>query len=1122
MQCLHCQYENLPDAVFCEGCGTKLARSCPQCQTDNRLSSKFCRKCGTTLTPPTPAMDQISAETPVVPRAAGSGAMEAERRQLTVMFCDLVGSTPLAERLDPEDYREVVRAYQQTCVEVIERFDGYIARYMGDALLVYFGYPQAHEDDALRAVRAGLGLLAALPALNAQLHRTLSMLRDWPLQIRVGLHTGFVLLEEIGAGASREHMAVGETPNLAARLQGIAEPDTVVLSPVTARLVEGYVVTENLGARALKGVALPVQVYRCLRETTAQDRLDVAVTKGLTPLVGREQEIGLLHERWERVKDGAGQVVMLRGEAGIGKSRLVHMLKEHIGREAHVRIEWRCSPYYQQSALYPVVEHLQRLFQWSRDDFPQEKLRKLEAAIKPYGFPLAEVVPLLASLLSLSLPDHYAPLAMTPQRQKQKTLEVLLTWLLKETEQQPVRFIMEDLHWVDPSSMELLSLLVDQAPTVRILILLTFRPDFLPPWASRSHVTQIALSRLPRRQVQTMVERITGGKALPVEVLRQLVDKTDGVPLFVEELTKMVLESGLVREQNGHYELTGALPSLAIPSTLQDSLMARLDRLGAAKEVVQLGATLGKEFPYEWLRAVSPLDETSLQQELAQLVDAEFLYQRGLPPRASYFFKHALIQDAAYQSLLRRTRQQYHRQIAQVLVEQFPEIQETQPELVAHHYTEAGLKNEAIGYWQKAGQRAIERSANAEAIHHLRKGLALLETLPDTSERAQHELPLQITLGNALIAAKGYAAQEVEQAYGRARELSQQVGETRRLFSVLSGLFGFYLLRGELQTAREIGEQFFALAQREHNIPRLLWAHWALGVTLFHLGEFVPAREHLEQGIALYNPQEHRSRAFLYGQDTGVACLSYASWLLGLLGYPDQGLQRIREALALAQELSHPFSLAFALTIVALAHQLRWDTLAAQELAEAAIALATEQEFPHWLTISSILQGWTLAEQGQGEKGIAQMRQGLTAHQAMGAELARPWFLALLAEAYGNVGRAEEGLIVLAEALAIAHKNTERFCEAELYRLKGELLLALAEENQVEAESFFRQAIDLARRQHAKSWELRAAMSLGRLWLRQGKKEKARQLLVETYGWFIEGFDTAALKAAKTFLAELI
>jgi predicted ATPase/class 3 adenylate cyclase len=1042
---------------------------------------------------------------------------EAERRQLTVMFCDLVESTALAARLDPEDYREVMRAYQQTCAAVIQRFDATIGQYLGDGLLVYFGYPEAHEDDTQRAVRAGLGIIDAIGLLHARLERD----KDIRLAVRVGIHTGLVVVGKIGAGVRQEQLALGDTPNIAARLQGLAAPDTVVVSPVTYGLVHGFFTCQTLGAQTLKGLPQPLTVYRVLQESGAQSRLAVAAMRGLTPLVGREQEVGLLLGRWAQAKDGMGQVVLLSGEAGIGKSRLAQALEERVGSDGYTRIEFRCSPYYTNNALYPVIEHIERLLRWHRDDGPEAKLDKLEQVLRAYRLPLTEVMPLLAALLSLPHPTRYAPLSVSPQRQRQQTQEALVAWLLVEAERQPVLAVWEDLHWADPSSLEFLGLLIDQAPTARLLTLLTYRLEFRPPWAPRSHVTQLTLTRFTRPQVEAMVERLTGGKALPPEVLQQIVAKTDGVPLFVEELSKAVLESGVLKEADDHYELTAPLPALAIPTTLQDSLMARLDRLVTAKGMAQLGATIGRHFPYDLLHAVAHLDDATLQRELGRLVEAELLYKRGVAPQTTYIFKHALIQEAAYQSLLKRTRQHYHRQIAQMMEERFPESAEAQPELLAHHYTKAGLSMPAMLYWQRAGERAVRRSANLEAISHLTKGLEVLRTLPDTPERSLQELTLQRILGVPLLATKDFAAAEVEHVYARARALCQQVGDTSQIFPVLFGLWGFYEVRGDLQTARELAEQLLALAEREQDPALLLQGHRALGDTLVWLGQFVLARTHLEQGIALYNPQQHRAHAALYGQDPDMGCRSYVARALWMLGYPDQALQKSYEALSLAQELGHPFSLAFALTFVAVLHRFRREVRAAQEQAGALITLASEQGFPFWLAAGTGLEGWVMAAQGRGMEGIAKIHQSMAALQATGAKLARPWHHALLAEAYMNEGQAKQGLNLLTEALATVHETGERFFEAELYRLKGELVLAHSAEDRLEAESCFHQAIAVARHQQAKSLELRAAMSLSRLWQRQGKQTEARKLLAEIYGWFTEGFDTADLQEARALLEEL-
>jgi TOMM system kinase/cyclase fusion protein len=1139
MRCASCGGENPEGLKFCEECGTQLLRVCPSCGQQVGPTAKFCGDCGTTLgAEGKPALakgrKQKGTKTPgQAPRPAArpttarprATAPEAERRQLTVMFCDLVGSTALSEQLDPEELRDVVRAYHETCAGAISHYGGHTAQHLGDGLLVYFGYPAAREDDAQRAVRTGLEILAGLPPLNVRLPSTIRARLPHPMQVRIGVHTGLVVIGEIGSSEKREILALGETPNIAARLQGLAEPDTIVISAATYRLVEGLFACEDRGSPELKGVAAPLRLYRVVKEEEAQSRFQVVARKGLTPLVGREHEYGLLRERWERVKDGTGQIVLLSGEPGIGKSRLVEALKETVEHEGARCLELRCSPYAQSSALHPVIEHLHRVLQFRPDESPEEKLRKLVGVA--HASPLqTEALPLLAALLSLPHPEGHPSITLSPQKQKEKTHEVLVAWLCAEARQQALTYAWEDLHWADPSTLELLTFLLAQVPTTRLLVVLTYRPEFTPSWGSHSYLSQLTLSRLGQPQVEEMVEKVTGGKALPKEVVRQIASKTDGVPLFVEELTKMVVESDLVTEVHGHYELSGPLPPLAIPSTLQDSLMARLDRLAAVREIAQVGATLGREFDYALLQAVAPLSQDRLQQGLRQLVEAELVYQSGLPPHARYLFKHALVQDTAYQSLLKSRRQQLHQQVAQVLEKQFPQVVESQPELVAHHYTEAGLIAQAIPYWQQAGQRASQRSAHAEAISHLTTALELLKALPDTLERTQQELTLQIALGVPLMATKGFSAPETGAVYRRARELCQHVGETPQLFPILWGLWEFSAVRAEYKAARELAEQCLTLAQSSQDPLLLVEAHYALGGTLFPLGELTTAREHYEELIALYDPQQHASYASLFVHDPGVIGRCSEVFVLWYLGYPDQALKRIQEALTLARELSHLYSLGLALAWGAASlHQYRREGQAAQERAEAGITISTEQGFPEVLAIGTILRGWALAEQGQAEEGIAQIRQGLDAERATGAEYQCTFYLSLLAEACGTAGRVEDGLQALAAALAMVDHTGECVYEAELYRLQGQLTLQSQVESHKstveEAEACFLKALAVARKQQAKSWELRAVMSLAKLWQRQGKQKEAHEMLAAVYNWFTEGFDTKDLQEAKRLIEEL-
>jgi predicted ATPase len=917
-------------------------------------------------------------------------------------------------------------------------------------------------------------------------------------------------------------MSIGEVPNVCSRIEALAAPNTIAISEATYRLIQGYFECQDLGAQTLRGVAEPVAVYRVLQESGARGRLDVAVTRGLTPLIGRESEVTLLLERWQQVKAGQGQAVLLTGDAGIGKSRLVQTLKEHVAHDLHTRWECRSAEYSQNTALYPLTDLFQRILRFEANETPEAKLEKLEHALSQYRLPLEETVPLFAPLLTLPLPEHrYPPLNLSPQRQRQKTLETIVAILLELAERQPVLFIIEDLHWTDPSTLELLNLLIEQTPTASILVLLTCRPHFQPAWHHRSYITEMTLNHLSHPQVAQIVTGVTEGKTFPPEVLQQIIAKTDGVPLFVEEMTKAVVESGHLKETDGHYELVGALSTLAIPATLQDSLMARLDRLVTAKAVAQYAAVIGRQFSYDLLHAVSQVDEAMLQHELRRLVEAELLYQRGLPPQSTYIFKHALIQDAAYESLLKSTRQQYHRQIALVLETQFPETAEAQPELLAHHCTEAGLTEQAVHYWHRAGQRAAERSAHVEAIAHLRQGLALLQTLHETPERLQCEVDMHIILGASLLATKGQAAAEVEQTYSCARQLCAYLEDPHQLCAVLRGLHGHYSNRAELQTAHALAEQLLTLAQQSQDSALLVVAHRAIGRTLFCMGAVVSAHTHFTQGIALYDLYQHRAAALRYGEDAGVMCHIHAASALWYLGYPDQGLVQSQEAVTLAQQSANPYSLAQSLSYAAFFHQFRREVRAVQERAESALSVAQEHGFSKFRALDSILRGWALAQQELAQAGIEQIHQGLTAYRATGAEIFRPYFLALLAEAYGTMAQPEGGLTVLAEALVHVEHTVERYFEAEIHRLKGALLLQQSSDHYAEAESCFHHALAIARDQQAKSFELRTATSLARLWQQQGKRQEAHDLVAPVYGWFTEGFDTADLKDAEALLHEL-
>ena len=864
-------------------------------------------------------------------------------------------------------------------------------------------------------------------------------------------------------------------------------------------------------------------------EEGAQSRFEVALESGLSPLVGRTEELAFLRQRWETARVREGQVVLLGGEPGIGKSRLVQELKEQVAKAGEARREFRCSSYARNTAFYSVIDHLQRWLQFQGDEPADEKFRRLETALEGYRYLPEESVALFASLLSLPLPERFAPLRLSPERQRQKTQEALVAWLAEESEERPLLIVWEDLHWVDPSTLDLVQMLIERAAPLHLFVLLVFRSsEFTPPWSPRPPVHLLTLNRLERRPVEDLIAHVAQGRRLPQHLVEHIAAQTDGVPLFVEELTKTIIEAGL--PENGG----GGAPS-AIPATLQDSLMARLDQLSSiARDAAQIGAVLGRAFSYALIRAVWPSDEQRLARGLAQLVESELIFQKGMLPQARWVFKHAMLQDTAYQSLLKSKRQQIHHHVANVLAKQFPDIRHHQPELVAHHYTEAGLLDQAIGFWQYAGEQAVQRSAHREGIGHFLKGLALLGELPETPDRTHRELTIQTRLGPSLMATKGYAAPEVERAYARAQELCQQLGETPQSFQVLRGLWVVHEMRAELKTARKLGEQLLALAQHLDDPDLLIEVHRALGNTLLWIGEFAHAREHLQKAIALHDPEQHTALAFQYGTDPRTVCLLYETLALWILGYPEQALQKSRKALARAEEGAHQhsLSLAAALNWTGLLHQLRGEAELTYERAVAGIALAQQCGFPDWEMIGTIFRDWAAAAQSHNEAPVEQLQKMIAAWCATGAELLRPYLLGLLAEQYGKIGRIEKGLALLDEALAVVNTSAERFSEAELYRLRGELLL-VQDANRLsaqtspprsnsEAESCFQKALFVARQQGAKSWELRAATSLAQQWFKQGKREGARRVLTETADWFTEGRETRDFQAAQALLAELV
>jgi class 3 adenylate cyclase/predicted ATPase len=1044
------------------------------------------------------------------PTAMPATPREAERRQLTVLFCDLVASTELAARLDPEEMREVIGGYQSAVAAAVAGLEGHIAKFMGDGVLAYFGYPKAHEDDAERAVRAGLAITGSIANLS---------IGGRKLSARIGIATGRVVVGDlIGEGAAQEAAVVGRTPNLAARLQGLAEPNTVVIAPGTRRLIGSLFELADLGMHELKGFGERVRAWRVVGAGKAESRFEALHGRHLTPLVGREEELHLLLARWRRAVGGEGQVVLLSGEAGIGKSRIVQALRERLAGQPYTLLSHYCSPYHTASALYPITGLLERAAGFARDDPPKARLDKLETLLARGTEGLAEAVPLIADVLGIAAEERYPSPNLSPERKARRTLEVLIEQVEGLAARQPVLALYEDVHWVDPTTLAALGLLIERVQRLPILLMITFRPEFVPPWSGHAHVTQLSLVRLTRRHGSAIVARLAGGKALPEEILDEIVARTDGIPLFVEELTKTVLESGLLQEAGDHYELAGPLPPLAIPSTLQDSLMARLDLLAPLKEVAQTAAALGREFDHQLLVAVSASSERQLNDAVDQLVAAELIFRRGAPPDATYTFRHALVQEAAYNSLLKSRRQQLHARIAQALEEQFPEVAAHRPEVLARHLTDAALTEKAVGYWHRAGQLAAERFAHKEAIAHLTRGLELLKSLSETPAHAREEMRLQIALGVSLVTTRG-PSPEVAETYLRARQLAERIGDTRQAYAAVWGLWYFNHVRMRFKTARDLSYELLELAKREKDNELLLQAHHAAWPILLFGGEFLLCREHTEQGLALYDPQEHRSHALRYaGHDPGVCCRYHSALGLWLLGYPDQATVMAHGAVRLATELSQPHSLAIALGYVSFLHQFRGEAHLAQEYAEATIARAAEQAYLQYRATGSLIRGWAVAAQGDLAAGTAAIEQGLAALRAAGADVRRSYFLALLAEVYGRARRFDAAQSAIAEALAFAEQSGERWWEAELHRLQGEFLIAQSVQNRAEAEAYFHRALEVAQTQSAKAFELRAATSLARLWRDQSKHVEARDLLAPVYGWFTEGFDSADLRNAKSLL----
>ncbi len=1022
MTCNGCGHANRVGANFCSNCGSKLERLCVECGVAVPAKARFCDACGT----PVGGLEATAPE-PKAERSV-SAIPDAQRRQLTVMFCDLVGSTQLSQRLDPEELREIISLYQNAASAEIRTHGGFIARYMGDGIMAYFGYPTAHEDDANSAVRAGLAIIEALSPDR------IAGKSPVDLSVRIGIATGLVVVGDIiGEGIAEEKAVLGQTPNLAARLQSAAKPDTVLAAESTLHLLDGTVQFHEPISLALKGFTKPVVAAQITGFSNLETRFAaLQARRDLSPLVGRADEIALLERRWQHVQNQDGQVVLISGEPGIGKSRLVDHLLASIDATVP-RLRFQCSPHHSNSALYPFIAQLEHALALDNKISAEERVARLEAFLSVSTPDSSKVVAIFAALLSIALPEHYAALDLSPARQKEETLSVLQTKIEKQATPGPLILLFEDAHWVDPTSLELLESIVERLQKLPILLLVTFRPEFSANWVGSPHVTLLSLNRLSERQGIELVQQITDASGLSTEVVAQIVEKTDGVPLFVEELTMLLMERS--RAQG---EAPGNAGDLAIPSSLQDSLTARLDQLGEVKELVQLGATIGREFGFELLSAVTEFGDTDL---LARLNDiADILHRRGAEPHVRYVFKHALLQEAAYASLLKSTRQQYHERIASCLAsDAFADIRAKQPELVAHHHTEAGVNEQALDWWLKAGRRALARAANLEAIHHFNRGLLVLENLPAGTERDRKELALQIGLGPALFATQGYAAPDVERVYARAHALGQSIGDAPEMFSVQWGLWAFRVVRADLALALHAGEQMLAIAKRDGNTDLEAEAHLTIGLTLYFLAKPATALTHLERAIAIDVPERDRSFTALSGQDAGVCARTYAGLTLWMLGRPQEALAHSNEAIALARRLDHAFSLAYALNFGAWLQHMLNDHETVFAWADEEVRLSEDLGF-FWTTLGNVMRGWARTQRGEHALGLSEIRAGVAGYRTSGARLSETLQLAVDADACLAAEKFDEGLSRIDEALHCAQQSGEIFWVPELHRLRGKLL----------------------------------------------------------------------------------
>jgi class 3 adenylate cyclase/tetratricopeptide (TPR) repeat protein/energy-coupling factor transporter ATP-binding protein EcfA2 len=1033
-----------------------------------------------------------------------------ERRQLTIMVCDLIGLAPLSTRLDPEDLSKITTDCHRCVSEVIEQYGGFVAKYATDQVVVYFGYPRAHEDDAERAVRAALVTLKAVSKLRNEFLTK-------PLQLRVGIASGLVVVGDLRVGATIEHSIAGEIPHLVAGLLVSAEPGTIVISDATRRLTGGLFEYRDIRSVVLKGSAKKIRAFQVLREGKIASRFEALRSRD-TELIGREEELELLLRRWNQVKLGEGRIVLIWGEPGIGKSRLVTAIQDAVKTEAHTSLRFYCSPHRTQTALHPVISQLEHAAGFGWNDSDVVKLDKLESVLALSSQEMDRDVALIADLLSISTLGRHAPLSLSPQRRKELLLDRLIAQTVGLAARQPVLMILEDAHWIDPTTRELFDRTIERIRSLSVLLIVTYRPEFVPPWLGQSHVTTLTLNRLGRRENATLIRRVARGKELPASLLEQIITRTDGVPLFIEEMTKSVLESDELREKNGAYVLAAGLPVLAVPETLQGSLAARLDRLGAARAVVQTGAALGREFTFPVLKAVIKAGDAELEPLLDQIVASQLVHQRGAVPHAIYSFKHALVQDAAHESLIRSQRAQLHCRIKEVLEQEFPETPERNPDVLAYHCTEAGLWDEAINYWLKSADMALDRSAGVEAQAQVEQAMSLVPKVANDSARDQLEGRLQVTLGSTFVMTKGFASSDVAAALLKARGLLDESIHPLECLRALGGLFGYHLIRSESPHGLKLIEPYL---QRSTDRLTDNVANYYAGAAYLHIGNFSDAKFHLEKALSLYDEDICRPIAFVPGHHIGSFTLVWLSLAYLYLGMMRQATETMSAAIKDARGRSHPFTLMSALLAEARFRIHRHDLDGAVAATDEGFAIAIEQRSPYHLSRANILRAVNVALSERPEEGIALMEKGLVAHRETGANFQSSFNLSYLAIAYARAEKFERALEIATQAVNEVERTGERWWEAEAQRMRGEVLLAASSANRNEAETCFKRALECARQQNAKFWELRAAQSLAQLWSSEKRHSEARELFSPIYAEFSEEFNSPDLNDAKELSALL-